>query len=137
MTISPLMAAIGALGGYIVYDKVSHKTSAVAQPNQPQKQPFWTDWLDLGGQPQTGNGPPKSDIGSISEAVNSVAKFGTSLAQYFGTASSHGGGSGGGIGANSIQTGSYGSGAPLGDADGNFGNGGSEPSDWELPSFDG
>ncbi len=134
MVVTPLIAGIGALGGYVIYDKLKDGRAAAGQPADDPKQPYGTDWFNLGTRPQTGNGAPKTDTGAIANTIGDVAQFGTSLVQFFGTAASSGSGGSGGIGANTTQTSSYGSGAPLGDNDGNFG--GSDPSEWSMPSFD-
>jgi hypothetical protein len=117
MTVSPLIAALGALGGYIAYDKLSNAKAEAAQPAAQQKEPFWNSWFQQGNQPATGNGRPTTDVSSVSNAIGDVAKFGVSLVEYFGTSKSSGNDYGGGIGASSTQTESYGGGYRLTDDD--------------------
>ncbi len=113
---NPGLLVVAGLGGYIVYDKIlsPHAANAASQPAQGAKQPFWTDWLNVGSQPQTGNGPPKTDVSAVSNAISDIAKFGTSLASFWGSASSSGSSANGdgGVGANTTQVASYNSGAP-------------------------
>lgn len=110
---NPLVLAIAGLGGYLVYEKVSHESNG-SNPHQPdpnQKQPFWSSWFNQGSQPQTGNGAPTTDVSAVANAVTATEKFATSVAAYFGTSEQSGAGAhfdtGAGVGANSNQVQSY------------------------------
>lgn len=108
------LAVILGLGGFIGYNVLKDTRVNANQPNANQKMPSFSDWFNGGSQPQTGNGAPKTDIQGISQAVSDVSKFATSLAGFFGTASSSGSGSDGagiGAGSNQIQTYSDGGGS--------------------------
>ncbi len=119
MTITPIVAAIGAIGGYFVVTNMKDAGSAANQPATGNSMPDQSGFWQTGSQPQTANGidHTASDWANV---VGSLAKFGTSIAQYWGTSQKSGNDYGGGIGASSNQTTQYGN--------------GSNPSDWGLPS---
>lgn len=124
--ISPAIAAIAALGGYVVYKEVKGAEGAAAQPNKAPPNPFQSDYYMNGNQPATGNGAPNiafdqtgKDIGN---ALTAGFKFGTSLLEYFGTSTDEGNDFGGGVSANSNQTSQF--------------SNGSDPGEWSLPAFD-
>lgn len=111
---SPILYGVMALGGYLLYENVKGADSNANQPDPNQRMPFWQGWMNQGSQPATGNGAPTNDVTSVSNAISDLAKFGTSLANYFGTAQSSGGGGGDGVSANSNQTASYSDGYNVG-----------------------
>lgn len=94
------LAIIAGAAGIITYKMISDKSAVSSQPDRKEPEPFWNDWLKGGNQPQTGNGPPKSEQDQtghdVANVITGLSKFGTSLLQFFGTSESSGGKDSGG-----------------------------------------
>lgn len=77
---------IAGAAGFVTYKVATSQQGAANQPGKEQKNPFWGDWFNPGSQPQTGNGGPTTDQTGkdVANTVTAIAKFGTSLLDYFG-----------------------------------------------------
>jgi len=79
--------AIGALAGYIVYEKVLAPGAANsgATPSK-EKQNLFSSLFGIGSQPATGNGQNLDTTASdIAKGAGALFNFGSSLLNYWGT----------------------------------------------------